>query len=249
MMCAIISFFIGAITISISKWQSKRNKIEKYLSRADSFMVVALTWVLFSFIGMIPFIKLEGMSITDAFFETMSGFTTTGASVISDIDGIGYGLKFWRSIIQWMGGLGIVVFTFALVPTGEMRNNNIFSAEATGISLDKFSPKIGSTARRLLAIYIILTAMCAGLYYIGPMNLFDSICHALTTTATGGFSTHTASIAYFNSPYIEYVCAIFMLLSSLNFGMYYYAFIKRWDIIKSNEELNIFLKIQGLIDN
>jgi trk system potassium uptake protein TrkH len=243
MMCAIISFSIGAITISISKWQSKRNKIEKYLSRADSFMVVALTWVLFSFIGMIPFIKLEGMSITDAFFETMSGFTTTGASVISDIDGIGYGLKFWRSIIQWMGGLGIVVFTFALVPTGEMRNNNIFSAEATGISLDKFSPKIGSTARRLLAIYIILTAMCAGLYYIGPMNLFDSICHALTTTATGGFSTHTASIAYFNSPYIEYVCAIFMLLSSLNFGMYYYAFIKRWDIIKSNEELNIFLKI------
>ncbi|MBR5467378.1 MAG: TrkH family potassium uptake protein [Bacteroidaceae bacterium] len=243
MMCAIISFSIGAITISISKWQSKRNKIEKYLSRADSFMVVALTWVLFSLIGMIPFIKLEGMSITDAFFETMSGFTTTGASVISDIDGIGYGLKFWRSIIQWMGGLGIVVFTFALVPTGEMRNNNIFSAEATGISLDKFSPKIGSTARRLLAIYIILTAMCAGLYYIGPMNLFDSICHALTTTATGGFSTHTASIAYFNSPYIEYVCAIFMLLSSLNFGMYYYAFIKRWDIIKSNEELNIFLKI------
>ena len=243
MMCAIISFSIGAITISISKWQSKSNKIEKYLSRADSFMVVALTWVLFSLIGMIPFIKLEGMSITDAFFETMSGFTTTGASVISDIDGLGYGLKFWRSITQWMGGLGIVVFTFALVPTGEMRNNNIFSAEATGISLDKFSPKIGSTARRLLAIYIILTAMCAGLYYIGPMNLFDSICHALTTTATGGFSTHTASIAYFNSPYIEYVCAIFMLLSSLNFGMYYYAFIKRWDIIKSNEELNIFLKI------
>ena len=243
MMCAIISFSIGAITISISKWQSKRNKIEKYLSRADSFMVVALTWVLFSFIGMIPFIKLEGMSVTDAFFETMSGFTTTGASVISDIDGIGYGLKFWRSITQWMGGLGIVVFTFALVPTGEMRNNNIFSAEATGISLDKFSPKIGSTARRLLAIYIILTAMCAGCYYIGPMDLFDSICHALTTTATGGFSTHTASIAYFKSAYIEYVCAIFMLLSSLNFGMYYYAFIKRWDIIKSNEELNVFIKI------
>lgn len=243
MACAIISFFIGAISISLSKWQAKNSKIERYLSRADSFMVVALTWVLFSFIGMIPFIKIEGMSITDAFFETMSGFTTTGSTVISDVDGLGYGLKFWRSITQWMGGLGIVVFTFALVPTGEMRNNNIFSAEATGISLDKFRPKIGSTARRLLAIYLILTAICAACYYVGPMDLFDSICHALTTTATGGFSTHKASIAHFNSPYIEYVCAIFMILSSLNFGMYYYAFIKRWDIIRNNEELNVFLKI------
>jgi trk system potassium uptake protein TrkH len=163
--------------------------------------------------------------------------------VISDIDGIGYGLKFWRSITQWMGGLGIVVFTFALVPTGEMRNNNIFSAEATGISLDKFSPKIGSTARRLLAIYLILTGACALCYYVGPMNAFDSICHSLTTIATGGFSTHTASIGYFNSPYIEYVCSVFMLLSSINFGMYYYAFIKRWDIIRCNEELNVFCKV------
>lgn len=243
MSCAIISFFIGAVCISISKWQAKRNGEKKLLSRADSFMVVALSWVLFTLIGMLPFMKLEGMGVTDAFFETMSGFSTTGASVISDIDGIGYGLKFWRSIIQWMGGLGIVVFTFALVPTGEMRNNNIFSAEATGISLDKFSPKIGSTARRLLAIYLILTGACALCYYLGPMNAFDSICHSLTTIATGGFSTHTASIGYFNSPYIEYVCSVFMLLSSLNFGMYYYAFIKRWDIIRNNEELNVFCKV------
>lgn len=243
--CAILSFSIGAVTISVSKWQDKFYGVnnQRYLSRADSFMVVALTWVLFSVLGMIPFMWLEGLGPTDAFFETMSGFTTTGASVITDVDGMSHGLKFWRSITQWMGGLGIVVFTFALVPTGEMRNNNIFSAETTGISLDKFSPKIGSTARRLLAIYLILTGACATCYYLGPMDAFDAICHSFTTIATGGFSTHTASIAHFNSAYIEYVCAVFMLLSSLNFGMYYYAFIRRWDIIKHNEELNIFLKL------
>jgi trk system potassium uptake protein TrkH len=192
---------------------------------------------------MIPYMMLAGMSIEDAMFEAMSGFTTTGASVISDIDGLSHGLKFWRCITQWMGGLGIVVFTFALVPTGEMRNNKIFSAETSGIGMDKLSPKIATTARRLMMIYLVLTIVCALFYYAGPMNAFDAICHSFTTTATGGFSTRTASIAYYNSPYIEYVAAVFMFLSSLNFGMFYYAIIRRWDIIRSNEELNAFVKI------
>lgn len=245
MACAALSFVIGGITLSIGKWKA-RNASEdqsKYFSRADSFMVVTLTWVLFSLIGMIPYMMLAGMSIEDAMFEAMSGFTTTGASVISDIDGLSHGLKFWRCITQWMGGLGIVVFTFALVPTGEMRNNKIFSAETSGISMDKLSPKIATTARRLMMIYLVLTIVCALFYYAGPMNAFDAICHSFTTTATGGFSTRTASIAYYNSPYIEYVAAVFMFLSSLNFGMFYYAIIRRWDIIRSNEELNAFVKI------
>ncbi len=245
MYCAALSFGIGALGISLNKWELRRKGMDRYryLSRSDSFMIVALTWVLFSIIGIIPFVWLEDMSITDAFFESMSGFTTTGASVISDVDSLGYGLKFWRSIMQWMGGLGIVVFTFALVPVGEMRNNNIFSAEATGISLDKFSPKIGSTARRLLVIYLLLTGACTLCYYLGPMTAFDAVCHGLTTVATGGFSTHTVSLAYFNSPYVEYIACIFMLLSSLNFGLYYYAFIRRWHVIKNNEEMNVFLSI------
>ena len=243
--CAALSFTIGAVEISLNKWELKWKGMDdyRYLSRSDSFMIVALAWVIFSLIGMIPFIQLIDMNVTDAFFECMSGFTTTGASLISDIDNIGKGLNFWRAIIQWMGGLGIVVFTFALVPSGDMRNNNIFSAEATGISLDKFSPKIGSTARRLLIVYVILTNLCTFCYYVGPMNAFDSVCHALTTISTGGFSTHSKSIAYFNSPYIEYVASIFMLLSSLNFGLYYYAFIRRWYVIKTNEEMNGFFKI------
>jgi trk system potassium uptake protein TrkH len=236
---------IGGITLSIGKWKARHASEDqsKYFSRADSFMVVTLTWVLFSLIGMIPYMMLAGMSIEDAMFEAMSGFTTTGASVISDIDGLSHGLKFWRCITQWMGGLGIVVFTFALVPTGEMRNNKIFSAETSGIGMDKLSPKIATTARRLMMIYLVLTIVCALFYYAGPMNAFDAICHSFTTTATGGFSTRTASIAYYNSPYIEYVAAVFMFLSSMNFGMFYYAIIRRWDIIRSNEELNAFVKI------
>lgn len=245
MACAALSFVIGGITLSIGKWKARHASEDqgKYFSRADSFMVVTLTWVLFSLIGMIPYMLLAGMSIDDAMFEAMSGFTTTGASVISDVDGLSQGLKFWRCITQWMGGLGIVVFTFALVPTGEMRNNKIFSAETSGIGMDKLSPKIATTARRLMMIYLVLTIICGLFYYAGPMNAFDAICHSFTTTATGGFSTHTASIAYYNSPYIEYVASVFMLLSSLNFGMFYYAVIRRWDIIRSNEELNVFLKI------
>ena len=245
MSCAAISFLIGAVNISIRKCQSRNNNehCHKYFSRADSFMVVTMTWVLFSLIGMIPFIYLNGMDITDAFFETMSGFTTTGATVISDIDSMSNGLKFWRCITQWMGGLGIVVFTFALMPTGEMRNNNIFSAETTGISLDKLSPKISSTARRLMIIYLILTVCCAALYYAGPMSAFDAVCHSFTTISTGGFSNYTASMAHFNSKYIEYVCSVFMLLSSINFGLYYYAAVRKWYIIQNNEEINVFFKI------
>ena len=204
MACAALSFVIGGITLSIGKWKARHASEDqsKYFSRADSFMVVTLTWVLFSLIGMIPYMMLAGMNIEDAMFEAMSGFTTTGASVISDIDGLSHGLKFWRCITQWMGGLGIVVFTFALVPTGEMRNNKIFSAETSGIGMDKLSPKIATTARRLMMIYLVLTIVCALFYYAGPMNAFDAICHSFTTTATGGFSTRTASIAYYNSPYI-----------------------------------------------
>ncbi len=245
MACAALSFVIGGITLSIGKWKARHASEDqgKYFSRADSFMVVTLTWVLFSLIGMIPYMLLAGMSIDDAMFEAMSGFTTTGASVISDVDGLSQGLKFWRCITQWMGGLGIVVFTFALVPTVEMRNNKIFSAETSGIGMDKLSPKIATTARRLMMIYLVLTIICGLFYYAGPMNAFDAICHSFTTTATGGFSTHTASIAYYNSPYIEYVASVFMFLSSLNFGMFYYAIIRRWDIIRSNEELNAFVKI------
>lgn len=239
LLSASISFVIGRICI----WLSRRDKDNRSFTRADSFMIVTLSWVIFSVIGMIPFILIEKMDLASAFFETMSGFTTTGATVITDIDSITHALRFWRSLTQWMGGLGIVVFSFALIPVSEMKNNNIFSAEVTGIGLDKIRPKIGSTARRLLIIYLILTLICTGLYYVGPMNIYDAVCHSLSTIATGGFSTHSESIAYFHSTYIEYICAVFMILSSINFSLFYYASMRKWHVLKQNEEVKVFLTV------
>ena len=239
LICSVLSITVGRCCISLSKM----DKTNRRFTRADSFMIVSLTWVIFSVIGMIPFIIIEELDIASAFFETMSGFTTTGATVLSDIDTMSHALLFWRSLTQWLGGLGIVVFSFALIPVSEMKNNNIFSAEATGIGLEKIRPKIGSTARRLLIIYILLTGACVTAYILGNMNLYDSVCHAMTTIATGGFSTHQDSIAHFNSRYIEYTCSIFMILASINFSLFYYASIRKWTVIKNNEEMKAFLCI------
>ena len=224
------------------KYLGEREKSDRF-TRSDSYLVVALSWIIFSLIGMIPFIYIAGMDLPSAFFETMSGFTTTGATCINDIDSLPRSLLFWRAITQWIGGLGIVVFSFALIPVYEFRNSNIYSAEVTGLSLDKLRPKIGATARRMLLIYIFLTSLCAFLYWVGPMNLYDAICHSFTTIATGGFSTHTQSMAYFHSSYIEYVACVFMLASSVNFSLYYYLSIKRSNTLFKNEEFRTFFAI------
>lgn len=237
--CAVSTTTVGWGCIYLSH----KNKDEIKFTRADSFMVVTMSWIIFSIIGMIPYMIVEKMDISSAFFETMSGFTTTGATVLNNIDSLPRGLLFWRSLTQWMGGLGIVVFSFALIPVSEMKNNNVFSAEATGIGLDKIRPKIGSTARRLLIIYLVLTGLCAVAYYAGPMNFYDSVCHAFTTIATGGFSTHQDSIAFFHSTYIEYICSLFMIVSSINFSLFYYASIRKWSIIRNNEEMKVFIYV------
>ena len=212
-------------------------------TRSDSYLVVALSWIIFSLIGMVPFLLIAKMDLSSAFFETMSGFTTTGATCINDIDSLPRSLLFWRAITQWIGGLGIVVFSFALIPVYEFRNSNIYSAEVTGLSLDKLRQKIGATARRMLLIYLFLTSLCAFLYWAGPMNLYDAICHSFTTIATGGFSTHTKSMAFFHSSYLEYVASLFMLASSVNFSLYYYLSIKRSNTLFKNEEFRTFFAI------
>ena len=240
-LCTTCVCFILGLSL---KFKGQKNKNVR-MSRADSFFIVSLSWIIFSVIGCIPFIHLLHLDVASAFFETMSGFTTTGATVLSDIDSISHTLKFWRSVSQWMGGLGIVVFSLALIPVYEIKNSNIYSAEVTGIGLDKLRPKIASTARTMFAIYLLLTIVCAILYYLGPMNLFDAICHSMTTVATGGFSTHSASIGYFNSTYIEYICILFMLLSSINFSLYYYVSIKRANMLFKNEEARWFIYIVG----
>lgn len=229
----IITFTVGCLLFLNGK-RSKQTK----LTRKDSFLIVSLVWVIFSFLGMLPFLFYGTTStVEDAFFETMSGFTTTGASVLNNINEQPHGILFWRSIMQWLGGLGIVVFSFALIPVYELKNTQIFSAEVTGLDVDKLRPKIGDTARRLLIIYILITALCTLSFWLGPMNLYDSVCHAMTTIATGGYSTHQNSLAYFNSPYIEYMCSFFMFISGINFSLYYYLSIGKSKAFYKNEEM------------
>ena len=210
----------------------------------DSFLVVALSWVLFSVFGMLPFLMYGTVdNVADAFFETMSGFSTTGATILHNIDEQPHGILFWRSLMQWLGGLGIVVFTLAFIPTVAKgsKKMSLFAAEAPGLSVEKLAPTMQATSRLLWIIYIALTLLCALFYYLGPMNRFDAVCHALTTIATGGFSTHQSSIGYFQSDYIEYVCIFFMLLSGINFAMYYFLFRRRCEVIFRNEELRWYL--------
>lgn len=239
----LLTFIIG-----ISLYLQGRRKPKTLLSRKDSFLIVSLVWVIFSFFGMIPFLLYGTMEdVASAFFETMSGFTTTGATVMTDIDRQPHGLLFWRSMTQWLGGLGIVVFSFALIPAYELKNTNLFSAEVTGLGVDKLRPKIGDTARRLLSIYLLLTALCVGLYGVGEMNFYDAVCHSMTTISTGGFSTHQASMAFFASPYLEYVCSFFMMISSINFSLYYYCSIGRTNVFFKNEELKWFLCLLAIM--
>ena len=236
LLTALGTFAVGSFCIYLS-----RKEINKRMNRADNFLIVALSWIVFSAVGMVPYLCLADMDVASAFFETMSGSTTTGATCINDIESLPKSLLFWRALTQWIGGLGIVVFSFALIPVYEMKNSNIYSAEVTGLGLDKLRPKIGSTARRVLLIYLVLTGACAFFYWLGPMNLYDAVCHAFTTIATGGFSTHSKSIAYFQSSYLEYVASVFMIVSSLNFSLYYYMSIRRSRVLFQNEEVRVFL--------
>lgn len=218
------------------------------VSRRDGYCVVAVCWLLFTAFGMLPF-YLSGYipSITDAFFETMSGFTTTGATILNNIEALPHGLLFWRSLSQWIGGLGIVLFTIAFLPVFNDSGQQLFLSESTGVTHDKLHPKISVMARTLWTVYIVLTVVETVLLMFGGMNLFDAVCHAFSTTATGGYSTKQASVAYWNSPFIEYVISIFMILSGVNFALYYAIVKGHTKEILKDGELLWFLKSVGII--
>lgn len=218
---------LGAFLIGMTFFLIGR-KAKKKITRRDGYLIVALAWLLLSAIGMVPFI-MEGHEprVACAFFEMMSGFTTTGASAIKDISTLPHSLLLFRSMTHWLGGLGIVFFTIAILPSMGAADLKLFAAESTGISTSKMHPRIKTTARWLWSIYLLLTIACCVSFYLAGMNVFDAINHAFSTIATGGFSTHQESIAYFHSAQIEYVVIIFMFLSGVNFTLIYLFLFKR----------------------
>lgn len=188
------------------------------LTRRDGYVLVSFAWVVFSFFGMLPFC-LSGYipDITNAFFETMSGFSTTGATILDNIETLPHGLQFWRCMTQWIGGLGIILFTIAVLPIFGVSGLQVFAAEASGPTHDKVHPRIDVTAKWIWSIYVGITLLLTVLLRIGDMDWFDSVCHAFSTAGTGGFSTRQESIAYYHSPYIEYVISVFMFICGINF--------------------------------
>ena len=200
---------------------------ERSISRKDGYVVVTMCWVVFSLFGTLPYILTGSIpDFTDAFFETMSGFTTTGATILENIEALPKSILFWRMMTHWVGGLGIVFFTVAVFPMFGLNDINLFSAESVGPIRSKLHPRISVTARWILTIYIALTIACTFSLHFAGMGWFDAICHSMSTIATGGFSTKQASIAAFNSPQIEYVVTFFMFVSGVNLSLLYLAIFK-----------------------
>ena len=214
---------------------------EKQLTRRDGYVLVSFAWVAFSLFGMLPF-YIGGYipDIADAFFETMSGFSSTGATILDDIESLPHGILFWRSMTQWIGGLGIIMFTIAVLPIFGVSGLQVFAAEASGPTHDKVHPRIGITAKWIWSIYTGITTLLVCLLMLGGMDWFDSICHAFATTGTGGFSTKQASVAYYNSPYIEYVISIFMFISGINFTLVLLFVNRKFKKFISNAELKFY---------
>ena len=225
----IFAFIVATLTTIggglVLKWRG--HGADNSMSRRDAYLVVSLSWIVFSLFGTLPFMVSGYINnFTDAYFETMSGFTTTGATIIDDVEHFPHGLLFWRSLTHWIGGLGIVFFTIALLPSLVGGQTKVFAAEATGPIKTKLHPRISTSAKWIWSIYLVLTIACIIAYYVAGMGLFDSFNYAMATTATGGFSTHNASIEYFHSPSLEYICTFFCFLSGVNFTLLYAAVIK-----------------------
>lgn len=213
----------------------------KDIRKREGYIVVSLGWLAMTLFGAIPFVVHGSIpNFTDAFFETMSGFTTTGASILNDIESMPHGLLFWRSFTQWLGGMGFIVLSLAILPILGIGGMQLFVAEVPGPTKDKIHPRVRETAKRLWGIYVIFTFAEVVLLFIGGMDFFDSICHSLTTMATGGFSTKQSSIAHFNSPFIQYVIILFMFMAGMNFSLHYYWLHRKLKPITQNEEFKFY---------
>lgn len=228
----IITLVAGIIGLLIGR------RAESRMGEREGYVIVAMVWVVFSIFGMLPY-YLSGQvgSFTDAWFETMSGFTTTGATIIPDLDVITHGLLFWRSLTQWIGGMGIIVLSIAILPIFGLNGMQLYAAEVTGLTYEKVSPRISDTAKMMWSTYLVLTATeVLGLWLCG-MPIFDAVCHSFSTIATGGFSTKNNSLAYYDSAAIHYMVTFFMFISGINFVLMIYLIRGKARNMVKDEEL------------
>ena len=242
-----IRTFLIVFVIGFIGWLVSRKHNED-LNQKDGFLIITLFWLVLSVAGSIPFV-LSGMSYMDAFFEAMSGITTTGATVISNLQSLPESMLLYRQLLQWMGGMGLIVLAIAVMPLLGIGGGQLYKTEIPGAMNDqKLTPRIKETAQALWLLYLVLTILCAFFYFLAGMSAFDAIAHSLSTVSIGGFSTYDQSIGHFNNGLIEAVCMVFMLLSALSFALHYAAFyMKRPLKYFYDPELRFFFSILLLI--
>lgn len=239
------AFIVTIVLTSLSAVYLKYrgHNAENRMGRRDAYLLVTLTWVSFSIFGALPFIISGHVdNYTDAYFETISGLTTTGASVLDDVEALPHGLLFWRSMTNWIGGLGIVFFTIAILPSLVEGSMRVFSAEATGPIRTKMHPRLSTNAKMIWAVYLLMTVACAACFYVAGMGVFDCLNYSMSVTATGGFSPHNASTGYFHSAAIDYIAILFMFLSGINFTLLYMTTFKlKLRSLFKDSELRLYL--------
>ena len=242
--CGIV-FLIPIVILCLLFWVAGRKRPEHgQIYGKEGMVIVALAWILWSLFGAMPF-TLSGYipSYVDAFFETVSGFTTTGSSIIPDVEVLPHCLLFWRSFTHWIGGMGVLVFVLVVTSLDRKNSMYLMRAEVPGPEKDKLVPKAMSTARILYGMYLTLTVIEMVFLVIGGMNLFDSLIHAFGSAGTGGFSNYADSVGHFDSAYIDYVISIFMILFGINFNLYYFMLLGDFKAFWKNEELRVYLGI------
>lgn len=243
-----MNFAISAgITVTVGILLNRRIVKLNHLRIVDGMAIVTFGWIFASLFGALPYL-FSGIfhHPVDALFESISGLSTTGATVLSNIEGLPYSILFWRSFTQWIGGMGILVFTIALLPSLEGGSLNVLKAESAGTFQERTAPRVKSSARLLYMTYSALTLLMTLLLWVGSLSFFDSLMHAFATVATAGFSTKNIGVAYFDSPYIHWVISLFMLLSGINFAILISVIRGRFELLKKNSELKFYLSAIGV---
>ena len=232
LLSTIITLLSGVVGLLIGR------RAESRMGEREGYVIVAMVWVVFSTFGLLPY-YLSGQvpSFTDAWFESMSGFTTTGATIIPDLEVITHGLLFWRSLTQWIGGMGIIVLSIAILPIFGLNGMQLYAAEVSGLTYEKVSPRISDTAKMMWSIYVLLTATEVVSLWLCGMDVFDAVCHSFSTIATGGFSTHNNSLEFYDSAAIHYTVTLFMFVSGINFVMLIYLLRGKARNIVQDEEV------------
>ena len=233
-----VTLLVGGICMFFTKDH------QKVMNKREGYIVVTFGWIVMTLSGTLPYLFTGSIpDFTNAFFETMSGYTTTGASILDDIEAVPYGVLFWRSLTHWIGGMGIIVLAVAILPLLGIGGMQLFAAEAPGPSADKLHPRITDTAKRLWLIYFAYTVAETLLLNLAGMSFFDAINHALCTLSTGGFSTKNASVAFWNdNPLIQYIIIFFMFLAGTNFVLSYYLFKGKFSNIIKDDEFKLYVK-------